>query len=142
MADTTPDRQKQDSDSKSNEGKQAAETQEEEQQQADAVSPPVENVSPEEMAQFITTIKNPEQQVGEHVVAALQHPDTVAVLTTVVVGPAGHRHIVSAALNPQQVAQVNALLQQSMAAHEEEEPCVGFHCLIKPKAAASPSDPE
>ena len=37
------------------------------------------NVSREEVAKFVTSIKNVEQQVGEHVIAALQHGDTVTV---------------------------------------------------------------
>lgn len=91
------------------------------------------NIGPAEMARFVTTIKNAEQQVGEHVIRALQHGDTVAVLTTVVVGPGGQQHIVSAALNDQKTAQVNALLQGAVEEREEETMCVGFHCLIKPK---------
>ena len=71
---------------------------------------PATNVDPSQMARFVTSIKNPSQQIGDHVVAALQHADTVAVLTTVVVGPGGQQHIVSAALDPQQAAKVNELL--------------------------------
>ena len=41
------------------------------------------NVDPKQMVQFVTTIKNAEQQVGEHIIRALQHPKTVAVVTTV-----------------------------------------------------------
>lgn len=94
-----------------------------------------QNLAPEQMARFVTTIKNADQQVGEHVIRALQHGDTVAVLTTVVIGPGGQQNIVSAALNAEKTAQVNALLQNAAERHEQEEPCVGFHCLIKPKNA-------
>ena len=45
------------------------------------------NLEPNQMARFISEIKNPTLQVGEHVLAALQHPNTMAVLTTVVTGP-------------------------------------------------------
>ena len=103
---------------------------------ADNAKLPENQPSPEEIAHFITTIKNAEQQIGEHVIRALQHADTVAVLTTVVVGPGGQQHIVSAALNPSKTAQVNRLLQSATEEREEEEMCVGFHCLIKPKQAA------
>ncbi len=93
----------------------------------------VQNANAADIARFVTTIKNVEQQVGEHVIQALQHADTVAVLTTVVVGPGGQQHIVSAALDPARMAQVNALLQTAVEERQEEELCVGFHCLIKPK---------
>jgi hypothetical protein len=94
-----------------------------------------QNASEAEVARFVSTIKDADQQVGEHVIRALQHADTVAVLTTVVVGPGGQQHIVSAALNPAKMAQVNSLLQSATEEREEEVMCVGFHCLIKPKGA-------
>lgn len=94
---------------------------------------PAKNLEPEEVQRFITSIKNPVHQMGEHVLGALQHPNTMAVLTTIVVGPGGQQHIVSAALNPMQTAQVNQILQNAVQEREDEEVCVGFHCLIKPK---------
>lgn len=108
--------------------------------QPGAVQPDAQNLSPEQMARFVTSIKNAEQQVGEHVIRALQHGDTVAVLTTVVVGPGGQQHIVSAALNAQKTAEVNGLLQGAQDEREAEEPCVGFHCLIQPKDAPPPDN--
>ncbi|MCA9133790.1 MAG: hypothetical protein KDA45_11575 [Planctomycetales bacterium] len=87
---------------------------------------------------FVSTIKNAEQQVGEHIIQALQHADTVAVLTSVVVGPGGQQHIVSAALNPGQAAQVDALLKSAAEERIEEVMCLGFHCLVRPKP--SPAD--
>lgn len=91
------------------------------------------NASESEVKRFISTIKNVEQQVGEHIIQALQHADTVAVITSVVVGPDGRQHIVSAALNPSRAAQVNALLQSAADERQEETMCYGFHCLLKPK---------
>ncbi len=91
------------------------------------------NATESEVQRFVSTIKNAEQQVGEHIIQALQHADTVAVITSVVIGPDGQQHIVSAALNPARAAQVNALLQSAVEEREEETLCVGFHCLIKPK---------
>jgi hypothetical protein len=85
------------------------------------------------IAQFVTTIKNAEQQVGEHIITALQHADTVAVLTTVVLGADGRQHIVSAALNPERMQQVQEILREAEREREDEEPCLGFHCLVKPK---------
>ena len=85
------------------------------------------------MTRFVTTIKNAEQQVGEHIIRALKHSDTVAVITTVVMGPDGQQHVVSAALNPDRMQQVEELLQAAADEREDEEPCIGFHCLVKPK---------
>ncbi len=97
----------------------------------------------EKIAQFVTTIKNAEQQIGEHIVTALQHADTVAVLTTVVIGPDGQQRVVSAALNPARLQQVQEILTAAEQEREEEEPCVGFHCLVKPKSKRSETmDPD
>lgn len=89
-----------------------------------------------QIAQFVTTIKNPAQQVGEHIIAALQHEDTVAVITTVAMGPDGQQRVISAALDPKRMEQVQEILQAADEERETEEPCVGFHCLIKPKGKA------
>ena len=96
----------------------------------------VKNADPVQIARFVTTIKNAEQQIGEHIVAALQHADPVAVLTTVVVGPGGEQHLVSAARNPSKMAEINQLLQSAIDEREDEELCFGFHCLVKPKRTA------
>lgn len=85
------------------------------------------------IAQFVTTIKNAPQQIGEHIIQALQHADTVAVLTTVVIGPDGQQRVISAALNPKRLQQVQEILQAAQEERIEEEPCFGFHCLVKPK---------
>jgi hypothetical protein len=86
-----------------------------------------------QIAQFVTTIKNAEQQVGEHIIRALQHDDTVAVITTVAIGPDGQQRVISAALSPERLQQVQELLQAAEEEREDEEPCVGFHCLVKPR---------
>lgn len=94
----------------------------------------VEKVDPQQMAHFVTEIKSAEQQVGENIIKALQHDGTVAVLTTVVRGPDGQQRVVSAALNPSMMAQVQQVLMTAQDEREPEEPCVGFHCLVKPKS--------
>jgi hypothetical protein len=98
----------------------------------DQVQPP-DQVDRKQIAQFVTTIKNAEQQVGEHIIQALQHSDTVAVLTTVVMAPDGQQHVVSAALDPERLQQVQEILQAAEAEREKEEPCIGFHCFVKSK---------
>ncbi len=87
----------------------------------------------QQVARFVSKVKNLDQQIGEHVLAALQHPDTVAVLTTVVIGPSGEQHIVSASLNPLRMSQVNQLLEEAQQERVDDEVCFGFHCLLKPK---------
>ena len=93
-----------------------------------------EKVDQRQLQHFVTAIKTAEQQVGENIIQALQHDGTVAVLTTVIVGPDGQQRVVSAALDPKVMSQVQALIMKAQEEREEEEPCVGFHCLIKPKA--------
>lgn len=53
-----------------------------------------DKVDSSQIAHFVMSIKNAEQQVGEHIIEALQYPDTVAVLTTVVMTPDGHQRVV------------------------------------------------
>lgn len=98
-------------------------------------------VDPSQLQHFVTTIKTAEAQVGENIISALQHDGTVAVLTTVVVGQDGQQRVVSAALNPEMMSQVQKILTSAQQEREEEEPCVGFHCLVKPKSKSSPQDP-
>lgn len=90
-------------------------------------------VDPNQILHFVTTIKNAEQQIGEHILKALQYGNTVAVLTTVMLGPDGTQRIVSAALDSTRMAQVNEILQAAQRDRQAQEPCFGFHCLVKPK---------
>lgn len=96
-------------------------------------SPNPKDLSEQQVARFVSKVKNFDQQIGEHVLAALQHPNTVAVLTTVVVGPSGEQHIVSASLNSQKMSQVNQLLEEAREEMVDDEVCYGFHCLVKQK---------
>ena len=93
----------------------------------------IEKVDRKQLQQFVTTIKTAEAQVGEHIIRALQNDDTVAVITTVVAGPDGQQRVVSAALDPDLMNQVQVLLVRAEKERQDEEPCFGFHCLIKPK---------
>ena len=107
----------------------------------DAPATPSENDGPEviqkvdqqQLQHFVTEIKSAEAQVGENIIRALSHDDTVAVLTTVVAGPNGEQQVVTAALNPDMMDQVRDVLTTAQEEREPEEPCVGFHCLVKPK---------
>ncbi|KLU06609.1 putative transmembrane protein [Rhodopirellula islandica] len=92
-----------------------------------------------QLTQFVTTIKNAEQQVGENIIEALKHPGSVAVLTTAVLGPDGQQRVLSMALDADRMSQVQEMLESSMEEREDEEPCYGFHCLVKTKAAKEPT---
>ena len=87
--------------------------------------------------QLITQIKSAEHQIGEHIITALQDDNTVAVLTAVVAANDGSQQIVSAALDPGLLHEVQKLLQRAEAERKDEVPCLGFHCLLKPKDEAT-----
>ena len=94
----------------------------------------VRDVDTNQIKQFITQIRSAEHQVGEHIINALQDPDTVAVLTTVVIGPKGGQHIVSAGLDPETLEEVQNMLAKAQQERREDIPCVGFHCFVKRKS--------
>ncbi len=104
---------------------------------ADDMPAVTNQVDGSQLKQFVTRIKTAEQQVGEHIITALQDPDTVAVVTAVVVGSDGTQAVVSAALDPDMLQQVQELLHSAEEKRDEEIPCVGFHCLLKKKDEAS-----
>jgi hypothetical protein len=91
--------------------------------------------------QFVTPLKSIQQQVGESVIHALQHEETMAVLTTVMAIGDGSQQIVSVGLDQSQMEKINELLRQSQEAACERVPCVGFHCFIKPKEKAGDDNP-
>ncbi len=98
--------------------------------------PAVINQDAGQLRQFVTQIKSAEHQMGEHIITALQDPNTVAVLTAIVAGPGGHA-LVSAALDPDMLGQVQKILHDAELKRAEEVPCVGFHCLLKRKDEAT-----
>ena len=79
---------------------------------------------------LVTPLRPIAHQVGEHVLAALKHDETVAVLTTVTSSRNGEQ-VVSIPLTGEHLQQVHGLIKEI---HESEEPeripCVGFHCYI------------
>ena len=94
---------------------------------------PADQADQAQLTQFVTTIRNAEEQVGEHIIRALQHSNTVAVITTLVIGSDGKQRVISAALNAQRMQQVQEILNSAQQERIEEEPCVGFHCLVEAK---------
>ena len=79
---------------------------------------------------LITPIQSLAGQVGVHVMAALDHGETVAVLTTIT-GSRSGQQVISIPLTAEHVQQVHSIIEEI---HESEEPervpCVGFHCLL------------
>ena len=73
------------------------------------------------------------EQIGRNVMAALDDPDSVAVLTTVVPGVGADR-VVSVGLTPQQMHDVGILLQEieeeDEDAAQDEQRCIGFQCQV------------
>ncbi len=98
------------------------------------------DVDPQQVRHFVSEIKSAEQQVGEHIVAALQDPQTVAVVTTVVIGQDAKQRIVSAGLDPQMMSQIQHILAQAEKERQEEVPCVGFHCYLKKRDETEPAN--
>lgn len=72
-------------------------------------------------------------QIGRNVMAALDDPDAVAVLTTLVPGM-GTDRVVSVGLTPQQMHDVGILLQEIEGededAAQDEQRCIGFQCQV------------
>ncbi len=101
----------------------------------------VSRPDPAKLQQMVIPIKSPATQVGESIVYALQQDNTVAVITTVVAGPDGGQHVVTAALDPSLMGEVQQLLARAAQERVEDEPCMGFHCLIRGKDEADGDRP-
>lgn len=80
------------------------------------------------LPQFFTALSPLEQQVGLHVIGALQHPNTIAVLTTVSAGGDGRQQLVSIGLDSDRLGQIQKLLAGAKANQKRRVQCVGFHC--------------
>ncbi len=98
--------------------------------------PAVANQDAGQLRQFVTQIKSAQHQMGEHIITALQDPNTVAVITAIVAGPTGQA-LVSAALDPDMLEQVQQIVHDAEVKRAEEVPCIGFHCLLKRKNEAT-----
>jgi hypothetical protein len=84
---------------------------------------------------FVTPLRPIVHQVGEHVLAALEEEETVAVLTTITGSNQGQQ-VISIPLTAEHVQQVRGLIEEIHESDEPERvPCVGFHCLLEDEAA-------
>lgn len=78
--------------------------------------------------EYVSALVPMEQQIGAHVMAALQHENTVGVLSAVVTGPDGVQRIVSAPLDAKKLAMVRDLLESADDEQTQRVSCFGFHC--------------
>jgi len=87
---------------------------------------------PKKDSHFVTHLSSIERQVGEHVLAALEDPEAVAVLTTIASGIRADR-VVSMPLSRSQVADISSVLEQAQIEPDEEadEPTIGFHVVLE-----------
>jgi hypothetical protein len=88
------------------------------------------NEEQEGIPHLVTNLRPIAHQVGDHVLAALEQDETVAVLTTVTSSRNGQQ-VVSIPLTSEHVQQVHILIEEIHESDDPEQvPCVGFHCLI------------
>ena len=82
-------------------------------------------------SRFVTKLLTIERQVGEHVLIALEQPETVAVLTTVASGIRNDR-VVSVPLSREQVEDITSILAKAQEEPDEEDdsPTIGFHVVL------------
>lgn len=81
---------------------------------------------------YVSNITSIEQQVGTHVIRALQHDGAVGVLTVVQSGgsggaPGGQR-ILSVPLDDEMFAEIQQLVTDTQEEQKREVQCFGFHC--------------
>jgi|GEM_PF-620563 hypothetical protein len=80
------------------------------------------------LPRFVTKLAPLEEQVGVHVITALQHPKTFAVMTTVATDGGGGQQVVSIALDADRFGQIQKLLATAPREGKRRVRCVGFHC--------------
>ncbi|MEL6341773.1 MAG: hypothetical protein AAFV53_01475 [Myxococcota bacterium] len=80
---------------------------------ADEQDPKPSSPRPQGLVQMVTPLQSLNEQVGHHVLQALQQPNSVALLSTIVPG-VGQDRVVSVPLTPQQFQAVQGLLMQLM----------------------------
>lgn len=88
-------------------------------------------IEPHPLQEYTSPLKSAEVQVGEHVIAVLQQPETVAVLTTVLAGADGSQRIISVGLDAERLDDVREFLTEVGVDEAKRVPCIGFHCFLK-----------
>ena len=82
------------------------------------------------LTHFVSELKSIEDQVGQHVINALKHEGTVAVLTAVLPSSSGER-IASVPLDQELWIQVQDLLTTAGEEQAQDVQCIGFHCVLQ-----------
>ena len=90
----------------------------------------IEPKKEEGVPHFITPLHPIAHQVGSHVLSALEHDETVAVLTTIT-GSTHGQQVISVPLSSEHVQKVHRFIEEIHKSNEPENvPCVGFHCFL------------
>ncbi len=91
---------------------------------------------------YVTDIRTVERQVGENIIATLQHPETVGVLSAVLHGGIAGQRIVSVPLSQRLFQQVQELLAEAQAEEGEprDVPCIGFQCVLEEREKRKDTD--
>jgi hypothetical protein len=94
-------------------------------------NPETTELAPQGPPTLITELSPITQQVGSHVLNALQEDNCVAVISTIVPGFPTDR-VVSVPLNSSQMAEVGAILNEVADEPDgpDDRPCIGFQCRL------------
>jgi hypothetical protein len=89
-----------------------------------------EETQDEGVPHLVSPLHSISNQIGEHVLTALSHEETVAVLTTVT-GSSHGQQVISVPLTAEHMQQVHTLIEEIHQSDEPQRvPCVGFHCCL------------
>jgi len=89
-----------------------------------------EETKEEGVPHLVSPIHTIANQVGEHVLSAMKHEETVAVLTTIT-GSTHGQQVISIPLTAEHVQRVHGFIEEIHQSNEPERvPCVGFHCFL------------
>jgi hypothetical protein len=93
--------------------------------------PEPEATAPKGPPTLVTDLSPITEQVGTHVLNALQEDECVAVISTIVPGFPTDR-VVSVPLNSNQMANIGAILNEVVDEPDgpEDRPCIGFQCRL------------
>jgi hypothetical protein len=85
---------------------------------------------------YVSSLNSIEEQIGKHILECLRTDGTVAVISTVMsgIGSSADR-IVSMPVTPEQMGQIDLIINGGDEDNETEQRCIGFQCDIPPVKA-------